>query len=241
MNLKVLWRSFGPGFDPLTLAEKSRSALAAGFAIFVLGEALHFLPDGGHPLLLFASMAAAAVLLYAFPHSPMAQPWPLLVGNLLSGLMGWLCSLYIPDPVWAASCAVGLAIFVMHLTHSLHPPGAATAMIMVLHASDIQHHGWLWVGGAVLANALFSLLLALIINNLIHAGRYPVLHHAVPPQPAASAELAEEDIEWALQKMEGVIDVNEEDLLEIYRLANEHVRLRQNKGSGKTALESGSP
>ena len=223
MNLKNVYASFRPSFDPVSLTEKFRSSVGAMFSMLLLGEVLHFLPDGGHPLLLFASMAAASVLLYALPHSPMAQPWPLLVGNLLSGAVGWLCSIFIPDPVFAAACAVGLSIFVMHLTHSLHPPGAATSMIMVLNAGQIQHHGWLWIGGAVLANAVFSLLLAFVINNLIHAGRYPVPHHLPQRRTGAHAgELTAADIEWALEKMEGVIDVDEEDLLEIYRLATEH-------------------
>jgi len=225
MYLKDLFGSFKPGFDSISIAEKFRSAAAAMFSILLLGEVLHFLPDGGHPLMLFASMAAASVLLYAVPHSPMAQPWPLLVGNLLSGAVGWLCSMLIPDPVIAAACAVGLSILVMHLTHSLTPPGASTAMIMVF-APQLQHYGWLWAAATVMANAVLSLLLALVINNLIHAGRYPVRHHHLP-QPSAAAlagELAAEDVEWALGEMEGVIDVDKEDLLEIYRLASEHAR-----------------
>jgi len=32
------------------------------------------------------------------------------------------------------------------------------------------------------------------------------------------------DIEWALTQMDGVIDVSEEDLVEIYELAIRHVR-----------------
>jgi CBS-domain-containing membrane protein len=226
MNLKDLFASFKPGFDSISLAEKFRSAAAAMFSVLLLGEALHFLPDGGHPLILFASMAAASVLLYAVPHSPMAQPWPLLVGNLLSGVVGWLCSMFIPDPVFAAACAVGLSIFVMHLTHSLTPPGAATAMIMVLNAAQIQHYGWLWAGCAVLANTVLALLLAFVINNLIHVGRYPVYRHHLPPLRAGAPadELATEDVEWALGKMEGVTDVSKEDLLEIYRLAVEHAQ-----------------
>ncbi len=226
MNLDNWFSSFKPGFDPIPLTEKFRSSAAAMFSVWLLAEVLHFLPDGGHPLILFASMAAASVLLYAAPHSPMAQPWPLLVGNLLSGAVGWWCGMFIPDPVIAASCAVGLSVFVMHLTHSLHPPGAATAMIMVLYTAQIQHYGWLWAGVAVLVNALLSLLLALVINNLIHAGRYPLRHHHLTPPPAGalSCNLVQADIEWALGKMEGVTDVGEQDLLEIYRLASEHAR-----------------
>ena len=174
MNLKDLFASFKPSSDSISLAEKFRSAVAAMFGMLLLGEALRFLLDGGHPLLLFASMAAASVLLYAVPHSPMAQPWPLLVGNMLSGAVGWLCGVLIPDPVIAGACAVGVSIFLMHLTHSLHPPGAATAMIMVLNTAQIHHYGWLWAGGSVLVTVVLALLLVIVINNLIHAGRYPV-------------------------------------------------------------------
>ena len=225
MSLVDLLASFKPSFDPVSLSEKFRSAFAALLGIFLLGKLVHWVPDGGHPFMLFASMAAAAVLIYAAPHSPMAQPWPLVVGNLLSGTVGWMCSVSIPDPVLAAACAVGLAILVMHLTHSLHPPGAATAMIMVVNAAQIQHYSWQWVAGAVMANAIFSLLLALSINNLIHLGRYPTQrHHLPPPARPHPGELTMEDVEWALAKMDGTIDVSEEDLLEIYRLADEHAR-----------------
>jgi CBS domain-containing membrane protein len=226
MNLKALFASFRPTFDPVSLTEKFRSSVAAMFSMLLLGEILHLLPDGGQPMILFASMAAANVLMYAAPHSPMAQPWPLVVGNLLSGAVGLMCVVFIPDPVIAAACAVGLSILVMHLAHALHPPGASTAMIIVLNAAHIQQSGWIWAAEAVLTNAVFSLLLAFVINNLIHVGRYPMQRHQLqPPSIAAHSDnLAIENIEWALGKMDGVIDVSEEDLLEIYRLAAEHAR-----------------
>jgi len=141
---------------------------------------------------------------------------------LLSGLLGGLCGMLIFDPVMAAACAVGISIFAMHLTRSLHPPGAATAMIMVLNSSQIEHYGWQWAVAAVTANAFLTLILAVIINNIIHLGRYPVQHSHPKTAAALSEVLAIEDIEWALGKMEGMIDVDSSDLLDIYRLASEH-------------------
>ncbi|MDR2196052.1 MAG: hypothetical protein LBE50_05560, partial [Gallionellaceae bacterium] len=59
------------------LSEKIRAGVAAFAGILLLGYALHFLsPPGYPPLVTMVSMSAAAVLLYAVPHSPMAQPWP---------------------------------------------------------------------------------------------------------------------------------------------------------------------
>jgi CBS domain-containing membrane protein len=231
MSFKEWFASFKPGFDPVPLHEKIRSGFAALAGILLLGLALRLLPLSGYPPAMLASMAAAAVLLYAAPHSPMAQPWPLVGGNLLSGMVGWACSLFIPDPVLAAACAVGIAVLVMHLLNCLHPPGAATAMILVLNAGAFHPHGWHWVAVTVLANTLLSLLLAVGINNLIPGRRYPGHHGHVPQRsrlhvPGSPVEVETGDIEWALTRMDGVIDVSEEDLLEIYRLAAENARSR---------------
>jgi len=232
MNFKDMFSSFKPSFDPVPPAEKIRAGLAAFAGIFAMGWALHLLPRAGYPLMLLASSAAAAVLLYAVPHSPMAQPWPVVGGNLLSGMVGWACSLLIPDPVLAAGCAVGTAVLVMHLSHCLHPPGGATALIMVLAAEQFHQHGWVWAAGTVCANTLLSLSLALVINNLIPGRHYPMRGAARPALHAAATrpgELGQADIEWALTRMDGVIDVSEEDLLNIYRLATAHALERAGK------------
>jgi CBS domain-containing membrane protein len=225
MNIKDLLSSLKPGFDPVPLAEKIRAGLAALAGICLMGWALHFLPQFGYPLIMLASSAAAAVLLYAVPHSPMVQSWPVVGGNLLSGLVGWLCSLLIPDPVLAAGCAVGMAVLLMHLSHCLHPPGGATALIMVLAAEQFHLHGWTWAAATVIANTMLSLLLALIINNLIPGRHYPI-RKVMLRRAAGSSELGQKDIEWALTQMDGVIDVSEDDLLNIYRLASGHARER---------------
>ncbi len=226
MGYQEWFASFKPGFDPVPVREKLRSSMAAFAGILLLGVALQLLSQAGYPLSLMASMAAAAVLLFAVPHSPMAQPWSLVGGNLLSGMVGWACSLLIPDPVLAAACAVGMAVLVMHLLHCLHPPGGATALIMVLGAGEFHQHGWQWAASIVLANTLLFLLLVLIINNLIPGRRYPQRHASTarassPHVVGSPTQLETGDVEWALTQMNGVIDVSEADLLEIYRLAAE--------------------
>lgn len=227
MSFQDLLISFKPNFDPVPLTEKIRSGLAAFTGILLLGSAIRYLPgENGYHLAMFASMAAASVLLYAAPHSPMAQPWPLVGGNLVSGLIGWTCSLYIADPVLAAACAVGSAVLVMYLMHCLHPPGGATALIMVLGAEQFHQHGWQWAASTVLTNTLLSLLLALSINMLLPGRHYPS-RHAAKQVAVHRGEPGAADIEWALTQMDGVIDVSEEDLLEIYRLAAEHAQQKK--------------
>jgi CBS domain-containing membrane protein len=177
-------------------------------------------------------MASSATLLYATPHSPLAQPWNLVGGHLVSALAGLACGALIPEPSLAAGAAVGAAILLMEFLNCLHPPSAATALVMVLSNSQFHDLGWHWAIIIVAVNTGISLLLVLTINNLLPGRRYPM--RALPdrtlPKPAPLISLEQSDLEWALKQMDSVIDVNEEDLAEIYKLALLRAQLRTSGG-----------
>jgi CBS domain-containing membrane protein len=227
MDIKNLIRSFKPHVTPVTLTEKLRGALGASIAILLLGLAVRILPQFGYPPLMLASMSAAALLLFATPHSPMAQPWPLIGGNLLAALLGLIFSFSGLDFPLAAGCAIALSIFFMHMLKCLHPPGAAT-LIWVLDSAQSHHLGWMDALYIVAINSAIMLLLALLINNLVPGRQYPaaVAHTPAHPQRKEAITLERADIEWAASHMDGVIDVSVEDLEEIYELAAQHARGR---------------
>lgn len=227
MEFRKYVSSLNPGFVPVTFAEKCRSGLAAFAGILGLALGLHWLSQPLFTLIMPVSMAASAALIYAAPHSPMAQPWPLLGGHLISGIVGWACCVWIPDMALAAAIAVGLSILAMHVLNCLHPPGAATAMGMIMGAEFIQRQGWEWVLSNLLANIFLSLLIALVINNLLHGRRYPLRHTAQRVEPAPSRGLPDKtDIEWALQQVGGMVDVDEEELIKICQMASERAYKR---------------
>lgn len=235
MNFKEFILSFKTHTAPIPLTEKIRNGLIGGIAILLLGLALKYLPQTNYPLVMLGSIAASAVLLFAAPHSPMAQPWPLVGGHLISALAGWLCSQLISDPLLAAGCAVGLAIFLMHYLNCLHPPGASTALTLVLFSAQFHPMGWPWVACIVLANIGIALVLALLINNLLPGRHYPMRHTSQPllqtDRQPKHVQLERADIEWALTQMDGVIDVSEEDLVDIYELAIKHMQNRDGKAN----------
>jgi CBS-domain-containing membrane protein len=202
--------------------------MAGGLAILLLGVTLHYLPQIHYPLLMLGSIAASAALLFAAPHSPMAQPWNLFGGHLVSALAGWGSSLLIPDPVLAAGVAVGAAILLMQLLHCLHPPGAATALTLVLGAAQSHGMDWQWVAYVVAVNAGLSLLLALLINNLMPGRQYPVPPAIAPHDPFATFE--QSDIEAALRQMGKEIEVEKEELVELYRLVLQQAHKRASSG-----------
>lgn len=232
MNFKTILKSFAPHPLRATFAEKLRSGVAGGLAIFLLAWALHLLPHPQYPLLLLGSMAASAVLLYAVPHSPLAQPWNLVGGHLLSAICGWLSMAYIGDPLLAAGIAVGGAIFLMYVLNCLHPPGAATALTLVLGASQFQQMGLPWTALIVITNAGIMLLLAMLLNNALPRRNYPqmpTIHtHAAPPSTQVIIIPEQEDLEWVLEHEDSPLDISIEDLTEVYWLAQQRAQARYN-------------
>ena len=93
-----------------------------------------------------APMGASAVLLFAVPASPLAQPWSILGGNTVSALVGVSCALLLGHTGLAASAAGALAIAAMFALRCLHPPGGAVAVTAVMggQALVLRGHSILW-------------------------------------------------------------------------------------------------
>lgn len=228
----------------IDLREKVVASVTASLSIlFLLFFVQHV--DLGLPfkMLVLASMGASAFLLFVAPHSPMAQPWPVIGGHLIAALIGVACARWITDSALAAATAVLLSIFVMHVLHCLHPPSAATAMIAVLGGPEVHAMGWQFCYEVVALNAGLMIALAIILNNLVPGRRYPMLHthHAhhqkfVPQEHLQHPELLEADFKWALGQMDGLIDVSAEDLLDIYEFAVERAQARAE--AGRTELQT---
>lgn len=119
-----------------------------------------------------APMGASAVLLFATPSSPLAQPWSIIGGNIVSALIGVTCAHNIGDPGLAASLAVSLAIAAMFALRCLHPPSGAVALTAVLGGPAVLATGYRFVLVPVAINSFFLLAAALLFNNLLRR-RYP--------------------------------------------------------------------
>ncbi len=128
----------------------------------------------GDSMFLTGSFGAAAVLLYAAPQSELAQPRNLLGGQILSALIGVCLYKYVPWEWLTPGLAVATAIFAMHATKTLHPPGGATALIAVIGGDSVHALGFMYVLVPVALGSLVLLLIALAVNNLSSEGHYPL-------------------------------------------------------------------
>ncbi|WP_119964824.1 HPP family protein [Simplicispira lacusdiani] len=209
-------RNFWPA--PVGISGRERLRVALGAAMGVLLAALlarwwNHAPPGGHWMV--ASLGASAVLVFAMPSSPLAQPWPVLGGNTLSVLVGLACAALVPEPAVAAALAVSAAVLVMVPLRCLHPPGAAMALFVVLNPGEDAH----LLLFPVLFNVLVLLLVGIAYNNA--TGRsYP---HPQRPQrddrAAGAGQFTTADLDAALAHYNQVLDISRADLAGLLHMA----------------------
>ncbi|GAB7078434.1 HPP family protein [Megalodesulfovibrio paquesii] len=150
------------------------SWLGSFLGIAALGVMQQALLDPTAQTLLIGSFGATAVLVYAAFRSPLAQPRNVLGGHVLSAVVGVLVQQQLDAVPWlAAAMAVSLAIALMHVTKTLHPPGGATALIAVIGGPSVHRLGLWFALYPVGLGAVVLLGIALAVNNIPRSRRYP--------------------------------------------------------------------
>jgi CBS domain-containing membrane protein len=222
-----LIRLFYPILPGSTLRDRAIACLGALLGIAVTGLAARQVLAGQGPLslLLAAPMGASAVLVFAVPASPLAQPWSVLGGNVISALVGVTVARLIGEPMLAGGVAVGAAIAAMSLCRCLHPPGGAVALTAVVGGPAVAALGYRFALAPVAVDTLLLLAAGLLFHRL-SGHSYP--HHAkpAPAPPAPAITLQPADIDAALQAFGEPLDVDREDLDAVFRLAEAHALRR---------------
>ncbi len=202
--------------------EKIISSIGGGLGIFCIILISIQAVGGDGAVYIIPSLGASAVLLFAVPHSPLGQPWNLFGGHLISAAMGVACAQLIPTTELAAAAAVGLAIGSMYYAKCIHPPGGATALAAVIGGSAIQDLGFSYLITPVLINVLVIFLMGILFNYPFEWRRYPITWFKKSQEANATSHyepVSHEQLVYALSEIDTIVDVSEEDLLQIYKLA----------------------
>lgn len=213
-RLADLVSRFRPARTRVNGRERLRAFLGAGIGILLTAlVARWWAGDAAAMPWLAAPLGASAVLVFAVPGSPLAQPWPVIGGNVLSALVGSLCAHLIGDPAWAAAVAVALAIALMFSLRCLHPPGGATALLTALSSAS--------PGFALFPMLTDSVMLVLagMLYNGLTGRQYP--HAQLKPVAAQQkkSRFTTEDLDAALTHYNQVLDVSRDDLEELLEFA----------------------
>jgi CBS domain-containing membrane protein len=168
-------------------------------------------------------MGASAVLVFAVPASPLAQPWPVIGGNVMSTLTGVVIAKLVGEPVFAAALAVSLAIAAMSLTRSLHPPGGAAALTAVIGGQSVTSLGFAFPIPVAL-NAAVLVAMGIGFHKLARR-QYPHLAIPTPTNTHLTADVPpqlrsgyqEADVDAALSVLGETFDIDRGDLNRLVR------------------------
>ena len=206
----AVWlRSFRPARTRVDSRERWRIVLGAFIGVLLTGALSHWgmgVSTASLPWLV-APLGASAVLVFATPASPLAQPWSVVGGNTLSALIGIACARWVAPPELAAALAVGLAIGLMLALRCLHPPGGASALLMVLGGIT---NPWFALF-PVLLNSLLLALAGIGYNNITRR-RYPHAQQAVAQVGSGATRAADTDLDEVLARYNQVLDISRDDL-----------------------------
>ncbi|HEY9734674.1 MAG TPA: HPP family protein [Trichocoleus sp.] len=145
-----------------------QTVLTSYLCSFVGIATLAYLATGtGYPLIA-APFGATAVLLFGVPDSPFAQPRNVIGGNVMGAIVAVaLVSLFGTEP-WVMGLAVATTIKVMQLTHTVHPPGGAVALVGVMSGATPE-----FVVAPVLIGSVLLVLFTAAFGCWIPGRPYP--------------------------------------------------------------------
>lgn len=137
------------------------SFIAGAFATLTIGMLAYLDSVTNSTLWLMAPFGATVVLVFGVPKSPLAQPRNVIIGHFLTALIGVLFVEYVGAAPWSLALATGLAVTVMLLTNTTHPPAGANPMLIMLTGQS-----WAFLFNPVLIGACVIVGLGLILNKL---------------------------------------------------------------------------
>ena len=228
------FKFFVPILAGANLRERMVACVGALVGIALTGMICRFvLGDHTSLPLIVAPLGASAVLLFAVPASPLAQPWSIIGGNTISALIGVIVAHFVHDQILAIGFGVSIAIAAMSFARCLHPPGGATALTAIIGGPAITSAGFLFPFIPVGLNSLLLVALGLLFHKV---SRHTYPHRAVAPppnthqtadiSPELRAGFKPEDIDKALEALKESFDISPDDLESLLRQVELQALLR---------------
>lgn len=213
-NAEHWW--FRPILAGATVHDRVLACLGALAGITLIGIVANLAGHGpsGETWIL-APVGASAVLVFAVPASPLAQPWAVIGGSTISAAIGLAAfHLIAPEPL-AAAVAVAVAIAAMTVARCLHPPGGAAALTAVLIGSASADPGPFFPVIPVGLDAVAIVLIGWSFHRVVTRHSYP--HLPVAAAPTVASDLSPrhfqpEDVDAVLARIGDTFDISRQDL-----------------------------
>lgn len=214
-----MWKTLGPAMARVTVKEAVRAGLGALLAVGVIAAFL-LSPevDTRFGLYLVAPFGASAVMVFAVPNSPLAQPWSVIIGNSLGAAIGVAMCYLVPDATLRVALAVSVTILAMAELRAVHPPAGGVAMAAALHPEEIFPLGFWFVLTPIGLGAV-SLVAIGAVYARATGRKYPFRQYDGPGRagtqdrdPSDRVGLSEEQLTSILERYRQSFNLGTEDL-----------------------------
>jgi CBS domain-containing membrane protein len=219
-------KSVGPAVSGVSVIEAVRAGFGALIGLGLTGLLFLLLNvDSELGLFLVAPFGASSVLLFAVPNSPLAQPWPAIVGNTVAAVVGVAVCLSVVDPTLRVSLAVSLAITATILCRALHPPAGAVAMTAAMSPDAIAELGF-WFALTPIALGTTALVMLAAAYARLTGRKYPFRQFDDPNKhgtgdrnPTERLGLSEKELAGILERYSQSFNLGVEDLARLISAA----------------------
>lgn len=134
------------------------SGFSAAFTIFFMALIGEMSNDW---ILLMAPFGASCVLVFGLPNSPLAQAKNIVLGHLITTLVGLVMLNILGSSPLSLASGVGIGITLMLITETTHPPAGANPLLVMLTE---QH--WDFIYQTVLPGTVFLVLSAYLYKKI---------------------------------------------------------------------------
>lgn len=139
-------------------------SIIAGIGASIAIGALSYFDHSFYNLaLLMAPFGATTVLVFGVPDSPLAQPKNVILGHLLTAFVGVFFVQFIGVTPISLALATGIAVTLMLVTKTTHPPAGANPILIMLSGQS-----WGFLITPVLIGAVIIVLIGKTMKQLRH-------------------------------------------------------------------------
>ena len=144
--------------------------LIAGLFSTITIAALTFLTyKTQYGIFLIASFGSSMVLLYGYPESPFAQPKNIILGHLITSVVGVIFLNFIPLPIYLMlPLAVGFGVMLMIALNITHPPAGGNPIIIIMGSVSFDY-----LLMPVVVGSIIVVVFGIILNKFILKKEYP--------------------------------------------------------------------
>ena len=146
-----------------------RSILAGLFSILTICILSILTYKTEYGVFLIASFGSTMVLLYGYPESPFAQPKNIILGHLITSIVGIIFLNFVNLPIYLLlPFSVGFGVMLMIALKVTHPPAGGNPIIIIMGSVS---YDYLFM--PVILGSVIVVVFGIVLNKFVLKKEYP--------------------------------------------------------------------